>query len=105
MANYLDETTDRSIRALLARNWKRRQIARVLGVSRKSVRRRTKEPDRNQTCTESHPTCNWPGRGSVISPFRHLIETQLQARAMAHKELLVLLQDSGYSGPLMTVRR
>jgi transposase len=105
MGNYLDHSTDEAIRALLARKWSHRKVARALGVSRNSVYRRTKSAAPPVLGTQSPASGSECGRKSIIKPYRPLIENQLRSGAITHNEMLLLLRRHEYSGSFTTMRK
>jgi len=85
------------IRSLAKQGYSQRQIARLTGLNRKTVRKYLEE-----TCLPVYKTVK---RQSKLTPFRHLIEGWLVQQDYQASRIHELLQLQGFSGSYDVVQR
>ena len=90
----------RDIKWLRGQNWQQMDIARVVGVSERTVQRLLALPDFPET-PPRRPTF---GR-SILDPYKPLVLKWWNNGNTQSKALMTLLQQEGYTGTLRTLQR
>ena len=125
MVNQLKVAKVLSIKALHARGWSQRRIARELGINRETVSRHLKEgsqpspvptgpddpkpakaPTGSETIAEvSKPATAPTGSGSLCEPFREAVRAKIELGLSAQRIFQDLVVEHGFHGKYHSVRR
>ena len=120
MANYLRVNMQETIKALKAKGWSKRRIARELGINRRTVNRYLVEKaakctisttgsyaqnfaDQLSKCTIS--TTGSGGRQSLCEPWHDYIANKLTAQLSAQRIYQDLVLEHGFDGSYESVKR